>query len=302
MAIAKLEAAQRQLDCAIRLYIDGEDLLPVHTLSRAAFRVLFDIYPSHRSDGFTTNLTTFIETTGWKRFNEAANFLKHADKDPTAHAKVEEGDTQMGVGFGIVLDRRLTDTSTPEMMAFDSWMKSLHPENFMIPPDPDPDIEALAQEGIALIKAPPREHQLRLARAYLTYFSQHPYPSSHEERGRLSHRAIGLTSPSPLQRPYKLREPLAVVPSLGRVPVRKPHSALNSSAVATLLALRVRAWLICFTGRLVLTCTRPLPLVRFSCYLLLPPSQNQKPSIRSREQQPCDISTPCCACVISMLR
>lgn len=172
MAITKLEAAQRQLDCAIRLYIDGEDLLAVHTLSRAAFRVLFDIYPSHSSDGFTTNFGQFIQAFGWKRFNEAANFLKHADKDPTAQGEVEEGDTQMGVGFGIVLYRRLTGTSTPEMMAFDSWMKALNPEKFMIPPDPDPDIEELAQQGIAMIKASPREHQLRLARAYLKYFRE----------------------------------------------------------------------------------------------------------------------------------
>ncbi|UPK02833.1 hypothetical protein [Bradyrhizobium sp. 170] len=178
MPITKLEAAQRQLDCAIRLYINSEDLLAVHTLSRAAFRVLYDIYPTHRGDGFSTNLAAFIEATGWKRFNEAANFLKHADKDPAAQTDVQETDTQMGIGFGIVLYRRLTQSSSPEMMAFDTWMKALHPEKFMIPPDPDPDIEQLSREGIVILKASPREAQLLLAKSLLTFFREHPYPST----------------------------------------------------------------------------------------------------------------------------
>jgi hypothetical protein len=63
-AISKLEAARRQLDCAIRLYIAEEDALAVHTLSRAAFRILHDIYPTIRDDGFSRDIDKLIAQWG----------------------------------------------------------------------------------------------------------------------------------------------------------------------------------------------------------------------------------------------
>jgi hypothetical protein len=39
------------------LYFADDDLLAVHTLSRAAFRVLFDISPKQSNDGFEKNLS-----------------------------------------------------------------------------------------------------------------------------------------------------------------------------------------------------------------------------------------------------
>jgi hypothetical protein len=74
MQISKIEAARRQLDCAIRLYIADDDALSVHTLSRAAFRLLYDIYPTLMNDGFSRDIEKLIEHFGWKNFNEAANF------------------------------------------------------------------------------------------------------------------------------------------------------------------------------------------------------------------------------------
>jgi hypothetical protein len=41
--ITKLEAAGRQLDSAIRMFFANEDILAVHTVARAAFRILYDI-------------------------------------------------------------------------------------------------------------------------------------------------------------------------------------------------------------------------------------------------------------------
>ena len=60
--ITKVEAARRQLDCAIRLFFEDEDSLPIHTLAWAAFEVLFDLYPKHRSDGFSHHLERIIQT------------------------------------------------------------------------------------------------------------------------------------------------------------------------------------------------------------------------------------------------
>jgi hypothetical protein len=93
MPISKIEAAQRQLDCAIRLYVADDDIVSVHTLSRAAFRLLYDIYPTLKDDDFCRDMGKLIEQLGWKDFNGAANFLKHANSDPEGTRDVREGDT-----------------------------------------------------------------------------------------------------------------------------------------------------------------------------------------------------------------
>jgi hypothetical protein len=41
--ISKAEAAQRQLEDALRSYSNGEDILTINTGAYAAFKVLFDI-------------------------------------------------------------------------------------------------------------------------------------------------------------------------------------------------------------------------------------------------------------------
>jgi hypothetical protein len=174
MPITKIEAAQRQLDCAIRLYIAHDDALSVHALSRAAFRLLYDIYPSLRDDGFSRDVEKWIQQFGWKDFNEASNFLKHANTDPNETHEVREGDTQMGIGFAIVLYRRLTGDYTPEMRAFDTWMKISNPDKFKLPPDPDQAIEEAYREAVELAKTAPKATQLMLPQALLTLFRERP--------------------------------------------------------------------------------------------------------------------------------
>ena len=41
--ITKLEAAKRQLDCALELFFDEKDAVPIHTLACAAHQVIYDI-------------------------------------------------------------------------------------------------------------------------------------------------------------------------------------------------------------------------------------------------------------------
>jgi hypothetical protein len=44
--IDKFDAAQRQLDCAIRLWFADEDSLAIHTLAYAVCRLLRDLFES----------------------------------------------------------------------------------------------------------------------------------------------------------------------------------------------------------------------------------------------------------------
>ena len=92
--ITKLDAARRQLDTPIRLFFDNEDSLSIHTLAYASFKILFDIYPLHKSDDFATKIDEMIRVMGWQRFNETAkrcrriglknskSFLNHLREQP----------------------------------------------------------------------------------------------------------------------------------------------------------------------------------------------------------------------------
>jgi hypothetical protein len=175
MPISKLEAAQRQLDCAIRLYIGNDDLVAVHTLSRAAFRLLYDIYPTKLSDGFEKSMDDLIQRLGWKEFNRVTNFLKHADNDaderiPDTHRI----DTDMGIGFACILYSRIVGRMTPEMRAFDMWMHAMHPEELPLPPDSDPEIDRSYRISVERLSKEPIDVQLIMATTLLQFYREHP--------------------------------------------------------------------------------------------------------------------------------
>jgi hypothetical protein len=99
--ITKLEAAGRQLDSAIRMFFSNEDILAVHTVARAAFRILYDITKEGEAK---VALDAHIKKVGVDRFNEETNFLKHADRDPDS--EIDDNFylfTEAGIGMAISL-------------------------------------------------------------------------------------------------------------------------------------------------------------------------------------------------------
>jgi hypothetical protein len=175
MPITKLEAARRQLDCAIRLYIENDDMVAIHTLSRAAFRILYDIYPRNRSDGFEKDMEQLIQKLGWKEFNRLTNFFKHADVD--AESFLDEhsrSDTEMGIGFACILYSRIAGKMSPEMKAFDMWMHAMNPDELPLPKDPDPDIDAGYRAAVGHLSKQPVSVQLTLANALLALYRANP--------------------------------------------------------------------------------------------------------------------------------
>jgi hypothetical protein len=176
MPISKLQAAERQLNCAIRLYFADDDLLAVHTLSRAAFRILFDIYPKQSPDGFERLLNRLIADLGWWEFNRVANFLKHADRDPEdIMDNAFEADTQMGIGFALILHCGIAGRFTPETMAFDMWIKLLNRDLFKLPLDPDPEFEKRYGKSAENLKGDEdKAARLVMANDLLQYFRQNP--------------------------------------------------------------------------------------------------------------------------------
>jgi hypothetical protein len=75
--ISKLDAAKRQLDCAISLFLSKQDSLAIHTLAYAAYRLVHDHHPK--------NVKAILEE--FERivsFRAIPNFLKHANSDAGA--------------------------------------------------------------------------------------------------------------------------------------------------------------------------------------------------------------------------
>jgi hypothetical protein len=164
--LSKIEAAQRQLDSAIRLYFDNEDLLPVHALSRAAFRVLYDLQPA--GDNHTQLIMQTIQYLGWGNFNELTNFLKHADRDPDAEVdEPSEPAIQIGIGFAAMLYRHTAKRLTPEMQAFHVWMKVMNPQHFPDVREPDWEFEEDYLAANEILKIQPRDVRVVTGKALL---------------------------------------------------------------------------------------------------------------------------------------
>jgi hypothetical protein len=126
--LTKLEAAKRQLEAAIRMFFKNEDILAIHTVSRAAFRVLYDL----TNEGEAKEaLEAHVKKVGPKRFNEETNFLKHADLDPEAEIDQEfHVFTEAGIGMAIGLYKHHDRNLSPEMASFLAWSQFVRPGFF----------------------------------------------------------------------------------------------------------------------------------------------------------------------------
>ena len=110
--ISKLDAAQRQLDCAIRLWLVDEDSLAIHTLAYAACCLLRDLF-----EGQKREVLRKFEAS--QEFGKVPNFLKHADRDPeyvlTFHSKQS---VRITLAFAIRLWEEHGRGKTGYMLAF----------------------------------------------------------------------------------------------------------------------------------------------------------------------------------------
>ena len=123
--LSKLDAAKRQLDAAVRMFFKNEDMLAIHTASRAAFRVLYDLTEEGEAK---KALEAHIKKVGAQRFNEETNFLKHADQD--AGAEIDEDFhvyTESGIGMAIGLYKHHDKNLSTEMASFLVWSQFTRP-------------------------------------------------------------------------------------------------------------------------------------------------------------------------------
>jgi len=145
--VDKLSAARRQLEAAILLYFHDGDQIAIHTLTCAAYQVIMDI--NRQREG----LPMFIKerlleavrpdkiAEVKKKFNEAQNFLKHADSDPDATVKIVPRYTEYLIWDASLAYERLAGEQLLLSKVFLAWFVTINPD-FFKPPREQPNIRA----------------------------------------------------------------------------------------------------------------------------------------------------------------
>ena len=132
--VTKLEAAQRQIDAAIRLLFKNEDPVAIHTIAAAALQILKDLAKKDNTQVWKM-MNQCIRPEMRKTFrdeveNKAVNFLKHADKDPDGILEnVDEIINDLTLFSGCILYNDLGHPWTHEMAGFIIWYSAIFPDH-----------------------------------------------------------------------------------------------------------------------------------------------------------------------------
>ena len=127
ITVSKLEAAKRQLDCAIHLWFHDGDDVSTHTLAATAHQVLHDI---HRKIGagspiFSPDIVKEEYHKQWQNIVKRPwNFFKHADNDPDPEGtlKFPAFATTVYFLFSFQMLADLNERNSDLIAAFTTWM------------------------------------------------------------------------------------------------------------------------------------------------------------------------------------
>lgn len=134
--ISKLDAARQQLITAIRLYFNTGDIVPIHTLTAAAFRITQNISDSSANlpDSITNWVEELVKPEGkklfWNKFHETTNFFKHAEKDPDSIHEFNPEFTEYLLFLTARQYLLLSSEEPPEIQLFFYWFMLQKPNIF----------------------------------------------------------------------------------------------------------------------------------------------------------------------------
>ncbi len=132
--ISKLDAVRRQLFTAIRLYFNHGDIVSMHTLAAAAFKITQNICDINQdlSDSLSDWVKTIIkpeyEKLFWQKFHETTNFFKHAERDPDSVHEYYPKQTEMLLFVATHQYQQLTREWSPEIRLFLIWYATHNPK------------------------------------------------------------------------------------------------------------------------------------------------------------------------------
>ena len=133
--ITKLEAAHRQIEVAIRMYMAGGDIVAIHTLACSAR----EIYEKHclqagigrMFDQIQASHPDEAEKALWAVLNGARNFFKHPDPNGDLNAKIElsDHDNKLMLFCSTYDCSQLCKDQTPLIVqAYNVWIMATEPD------------------------------------------------------------------------------------------------------------------------------------------------------------------------------
>ncbi len=121
-----MEAARRQLETAIKLFfIDGE-VVSIHTLTSAAYQVLYDVNRAICGKPMIKDMISqkvkpnFIKIV-LDKFNESTNYFKHADRDYNDIHEFKPEETEINLFDACLKYYELTQDRLPLMRLYTIW-------------------------------------------------------------------------------------------------------------------------------------------------------------------------------------
>lgn len=133
LKISKLDAARRQVNCAIKLWMNDDDPVSIHTLAFAAFEIVNDLNAKKGNRDVTLlGLTEVLAKPGhvedvMQYMKKAMLFFKHANRDPHAILEFDLRVNEYVILFVVHGAKELGESLTDMQHAFTYWMVLHHP-------------------------------------------------------------------------------------------------------------------------------------------------------------------------------
>ena len=139
MEVTKLDAARWQLGTAIWLYFHEADPISIHTLTKAAYDVINALNKKRHSpmgldDMMLKDLgDEFLSSKAQRRMfhdflNEAANFFKHGNSDPTATLSFDTSWNEVLLFDAVRKYCSFVADCPKEMLIYQLWFELSRPE------------------------------------------------------------------------------------------------------------------------------------------------------------------------------
>ncbi|MGY3445593.1 MULTISPECIES: hypothetical protein [unclassified Bradyrhizobium] len=133
LQINKIDAAQRQLQTAIRMWFYDIDPVSTHALAFAAYEVIHAVSKARNPDRedllFDSKSIKPGERSKFIRyFKEPANFFKHADRDPDDSFAFTPGLTQILIFYAVHGVELCGEKIAAELLAFQYWLQIANPQ------------------------------------------------------------------------------------------------------------------------------------------------------------------------------
>ncbi len=128
--ISKLDVAKRELEHSIRLFFSYGDIIVIHLVASAAQRVLSDMGKESGIISTRAYIKRYVkkdkQSYVLRKFSQAYNFFKHADKDSNELLKFNPESSEFIIWDSVNLYQSLTSEITGLMMAFRLWFFTKH--------------------------------------------------------------------------------------------------------------------------------------------------------------------------------